>query len=100
MTNASELSRVLGVLNKDLKSAEDFVAGSAIVALQRDTAALARHIHDLRGCARSVKILIQMIEDGEQFDSGDNKTLLSQVKQSTQALQPTIDFLKEIHDAE
>jgi hypothetical protein len=94
-----DLSKILKLLSNDLKSAAGFASDLEVVALQRDTDKLVKHIHDLRACARSIKIFLQMIEDGERFDSGTNKAMLEQIKRSTQVLQPTIDFLKQIHAA-
>lgn len=96
----ADLPKIFKLLSNDLKSAAGFLAELEVVAFQRDTDKLARHIHDLRACARSIKILLQLIEDGEPFDSDSNKLMLEQIKQSTQVLQPTIDFLKQIHSAQ
>lgn len=77
----------------------DMTSLPKVIGLQ-DADEIAKHIHDLRGYARSIKILLQMIEDGERFDSGVNKAMLEQIKQSAEVLQSTIDFFKQIHDAQ
>jgi hypothetical protein len=96
MTDESDLSRIVG-LKIESKCGHGSDSEFGMLALRCDRMRLAQYIHELRGCARSIKILLQMIEDGEQFDAGDNNTLLAQVKESTYALQPIISVLREIH---
>ena len=102
MDKAAELPKVMGLLDAQAKAVAGFDPDLDIVVLGRSRESaefLSKHLHDLRGCARSVEIVLKMIEDGESFEGEQNRLMLEQVRQSTEVLKPTVNFLKSIYAA-
>ena len=52
-----------------------------------------------RGTRVPIQTFFDYLEDGESFEGEQNKLMLEQVKQSTEVLKPTVNFLKSIYAA-